>query len=269
MRTLLGIFGLSIFMLSGCTREIGTVVLPEPAAGGSFAVTWSASAGGSIDLGQIRNTARFPLVVSNTGDREITGITITNSNPQFLADSSIDTLRPGDAFGSARIITLVAVHGTNPSGVGLAQTMAQGVNFDTLQLAGLTRDANGERHVVMMSTALRVTALLADIRLFDDTAEIDLTRPTGIETGFGVGINEILVYTVTHLMAKVVNSGNVPIYLTEYQGVNVLPERVILPNGVDSLSHLSTAVLDTRGTITIGNRLHISDDGRCYFQLSP
>jgi len=269
MKRLSWLFFLLDLFVGGCTKELGTSILPVPVVGGKIAVTWSTESGDKIDFGQISNTARFPLIISNNGDRRITDILLTNSNPQFVSDQSIDTLLPGNTLASVRIISLVVVHGTNASGIGLAQTLNPGMNFDTLVLSGTTEDAAGRKIAVRSEFLLQVTALLADIRLFDDTAEVDLTHPTSVETGFGVGINEILGYSVVHPMARVVNSGNVPIYLTEYQGATVLPERAIQPNGVDSVGNFSNVAIDTRGVVTIGDRLHISGDGKCYFFLSP
>jgi len=262
-------FLIPVLFLGGCMKEIGTSVLSEAVVGGKIAVTWSTESGDEIDFGQINNTARFPLIVSNNGDRSVVDIHLTNSNPQFVSDQSIDTLLPGNTLASVRIISLVVVHGTSASGIGLAQTLNPGLNMDTLILTGTTEDAVGRKTAVQSEFLLQVTALLADIRLFDDTTEVDLTHPTGVETGFGIGINEILGYEVVHPMARVVNSGNVPIYLTEYQGATVLPERTIQPNGVDSVGHFSNVAIDTRGVVTIGNRLRISSDGKCYFFLSP
>ncbi len=256
-----------IFMF-GCRMEQETVFVPAGGVGGKFALLPGANLNGVVDLGTIQNTTVFPLLLSNTGNEPITHISIANSNPMFkMASVMSEVLRPRSDSLSTEIVSLVIIHGTNPSGIGLAATLNPGLNYDTLRIDGTTIDADNHVQNVHFETRLQVNALLADIRLFDGTREVDLTRPDYVVTGSGITTEEIFGYTITQPHATIVNSGNSTLDIIEYSGLTKVNERIIQPSDIDTVQRGSTVVIDTRGTVTIGARLHIASDGKCYIGL--
>jgi hypothetical protein len=142
-----------------------------------------------------------------------------------------------------------------------------GSNEDTLLIEGVTPDGKGKEKRVALRKVLKVFALIADLRLFDGPDEIDLTKPSGGETGTGITTEEIFGYALTQSQGTVLNTGNVPLDLTAYSGLSVFRRRLLQPNELDTIPRLSTVVIDTKGTVTVGERLHIASDGRCYFIL--
>jgi hypothetical protein len=258
-----------VAVCSGGCREESTLVLPvHETIGGQFAMLSSDISGTTIDLGTVRNTSSFSFIISNAGNRPITGIALKNSNPMFeITSAPFDSLASGTAVQVSRIITITVIHGTNSSGIGLAPLLSMGSNYDTLLIDGSTEGVNGASTPIEVRKVVKVFALLADVRLFDGTEEVDLTKPTGGETGSGITTEEIFGYTLTQQRGVLLNSGNVPLDVTEYFGLTVVGQRLLQPNESDTLQHFSLVALDTKGTVTIGDKLHIASDGKCYFLL--
>jgi len=270
MKYLLSLFVCLMLYGSGCIQqEQDAIILPSTdEIGGQFAILLRTDSDGVLDLGSIQNTASFPFLLSNEGNRAIWDITLENSDPRFVITYlPVDTLSPGADLRSSRIIVVAATHGTNASGIGIAPTMNPGANYDTIVFRGMTLDGNNREKEIQFQRVLKVNALVADIRLFDDTTEIDLTSPTVSSTGTGITTEEILGYSLSQPEARVLNSGNVPLDITVYLGLTRIQEHIIQPNESDTVRIGTYVVIDTKGTVTISGRLHIASDGKCYFSL--
>lgn len=269
MKFIIYFFTIVIVLYAGCKQQDTLMVPSQEKIGGEFSTTFSDSSNDTVDLGAIQNTSSFSLAIANSGNRPITGITVQNSNPMFgITSPSFDTLDAGSTLQSARIMSITVTHGTNPSGIGLAPTLPMGNNYDTLLISGRTINSHGKSDTLELKKILKVYALLADIRLFDDTTEVDLTKRTMEETGSGITTEEVWGYPLTHPKGTIFNSGNVPLDITEYQfGFSILYERLLQPNEIDTVHDFNTIVINTKGTVTIDSRLHIASDGKCYFFL--
>jgi len=261
------IFFVLTLLLPGCQSETPFVV-KERDVGGKFSLQWSGVAGGVIDFGPIRNTTSFTLLVSNAGNRPITNITVSHTNPAFIIRPTlIDSLAPGGSLASSRNVGVTAIHGTQASLIGAAPLMSPGPNYDTLIIAGTTVDAQNLSKGVQLLMVVMVEALIGDVRLFDSTAEIDLSTPSAISTGSGLTREEVWIYPVTHPQCTVRNSGNVALTLTSYFGLTKLHERTLQPNQSDTVRNPSTLKIDTHGTVTNPSRLHIGSDGFAFIGI--
>ena len=135
-------------------------------------------------------------------------------------------------------------------------------NIPALICSSYIRHTSIEKHIQSVCAACRHPVV-------DGTTEIDLTNPAGTETGSGITTEELFGYTMVNNFGKLINSGNVPLDVYEYSGLGLPTVRTIQPTDSEIVQNTATYAIDTKGTVTIGNRLHIASDGRCYFFFIP
>jgi hypothetical protein len=222
----------------------------------------------SFDLGELRASRSYYFILSNTGDTDITDITLTSSSPAFSVEpSSIDALPPGGG-AIIPIIRISAVHGVAVDGVGLAPLLPPGQTTATISVRGTTT-VDGPPDV-QLDVTLRVDAKVMDVELRSGTQIIDLTQPSGsISTNLGgLGFARAYFYTPAN-GAQLTNTGNIDIDVTYYNGRVVSGHATASPNQTVPVvfADATTFVALASAAVTDNKRLQLGNDGVAYFAL--
>ncbi|MEX0680385.1 MAG: hypothetical protein WD097_03315 [Balneolales bacterium] len=241
-----------------------------------------------FDLGDIGNTTEFYFVLTNSGETDIEDITLSSNHPGFqIYPASIPVLKPVADVGLYQVIRLTAVHGTAPNGVGPpAPVMEPGTVSTEVKVKGETTDAKGDTLEIELETKLSVHAQLADIRVFHEEGEVDLSSPSGSVMGSRVYSEGVLrKYTIPRDSGPITveNTGNVKVefsaFAYRYPDFNKLPSFELNPGETGTVdwpfgsfvgaSNSLSLVMGTGNIITEQERLPFQDDGKVYVVLSP
>lgn len=224
------------------------------------------------DLGEIQNTKQFAFELSNIGGSNVFDASISSSNTSFVLDTEfIQILRPRAENSFIQPVVVTALHGTAPSGIGLADLMPPGENETTLRITGRTTNVYGDTLRLSERAVLRVNALLVDIEVSDVTGIIPLGSPTGSTSGVGDFVSRIRWYQTAPGPIHVRNTGNtdLPIRIyTRTEGVEYDEVDVFVSVGneieIDRSTERIILRIDSQNTVSDFNRLPIESNGMIY-----
>ncbi len=222
------------------------------------------------DLGEIQNTTTFFFLLTNTGHRNITDISLLSSNPKIkITPALIDTLPPADRSEFTPLIQITAIHGTPQSNIGYTDLMTPGINIDTLTISGKTKNNDDTERDEILKPSFQLFALVADITVTDGNMKIDLGNKSGTITPTDLPFGNFWVYSVTQPYFSIMNSGNVDIQMNAYStNGDSIRSRILHPAETDSLPKYSFVIIDTFGTITDRRVLYLDEDGKLYFYFA-
>ena len=232
----------------------------------------------SFDFGDLKASKEFYFLLTNGGDEPIYDIHLSTNNPSFnVTPSNISSLAGGillnneENAGLIPMINIGIIHGTQLNGVGYTHLMPMGLNTSILTITGKTIK-NGDTIMISNKFNLSVNAKIMDIKLYENSTEIDLTKPQGsVFPGLG-GLGFLRLYSIYDTsVISIKNIGNVSIEL-HYGGSSNSQSNMITLAQSDSVSlplnsYFTHFEFDSNGTITDNSRVQLGDDGKGYLVI--
>lgn len=237
-----------------------------------------------FNLDTLKSSRSFYFLLSNTGQNDITEITITSDNAAFTpVPSKVKVLagsKNNSASGFSQLISLDIEHGLRINGIGYANLLKQGNNVCRLTIKGFT--SNGTSVVtVSLETNIKIFAKVMDIELWAGNSKYDLFKPSYQALVLGPPFNNTLMnaYKYDGLKPIIIkNIGNTKIDVTSYENgtVNTVIESfTIYPNGSKELimpndqnkSKQAFIQLDAMGTVVDRNKISQGASGCAYFSM--
>ena len=236
-----------------------------------------------IFLDTIKSSTSFYFMIKYFGPSDITDLTMTTDNENFLVSPSSIPLIPG-TFGDEllnQVYSIDVLHGTRINGIGSAEFLNQGDNICNLSIKG--KISNGRSSTtVIMNIKIKVYAEFMSISLFQGRFEYDLNTRDVLLSGFDtydIDAMKMFYYFTINPPVTIQNTGNVNIKMTLMSfdtGNPITHTAMIQPN--DTLNLLlplresdsrdgGMIRLDSEGTVFDINKLSLGRDGAAYFAL--
>ncbi|WP_299457326.1 hypothetical protein [uncultured Microscilla sp.] len=231
----------------------------------------------NFDLGNLKASKSFYFILSNTGDRAITDVTIESNNPQFeIFPKTIDKLAGASENGIVPLLELGVIHGNRLNGVGFQSLLPMGDNTVEVTIKGKTQGENGEE-AVELKAQVKLFAQVMDVEFYKNGEKIDLSTFTRVSGPFAheSGLSSLRLYVANKTDAiSVKNVGNVNIQLKYEDSPNTTvinkPLATEQELTLDNFSDLLIFALDGGGAMTPYSTLQLGNDGKAYmaFQLN-
>lgn len=234
-------------------------------------------------LDTIKSSKSFYFIISNYGQSDITDVTMTTDNKNFIVSPESIPLIPGtnENLLFTQVFSIDVLHGTMINGIGSAEFLNKGENFCNLTIKGKTLSGRSVT-TVSLEAKIIVYAELMSISLFQRRFDYDLNTPDSrLHGGGSYSIDEMNIfhYFTINPPVTIRNTGNVNIEMTLASfdtGHPIIQTAIIQPD--DTLNLLlpfresETLVggrirLDSEGTTFDINKLSIGRDGAAYFAL--
>lgn len=100
-----------------------------------------------FEMGLLKGSMSYPFALINNSDGQLTGITITSSNPKFITvPQAIASLGvPNTDIGSSTLVQVVARHGVSESGTGVQiPVITEEDDTTTITISGIYKDTTFE-----------------------------------------------------------------------------------------------------------------------------
>ena len=267
----LPLFLLFVFLAAGCDGLNGEGKALQPGALSLARISSESGTDNTFELGELKNTKPYNFFLTNKGETDIFGVTIESSNTGFVVEPAlIPILHASTDLGLEQALQVMAIHGTDPSGLGPAELLPMGVNETQLRIRGQTTDASRDTIHVDLRATLQVNAQLADIEIYDSNGLVQLDAPAGTVLG-AIAPWPITRYTVADGNVRLLNTGNVDVQVRIYRrtGTNEYEEIDVSlapseENTVERARELVVVRVDANRTITDAARLPIQQDGLIY-----
>lgn len=166
-----------------------------------------------FDFGDIKSSRSFGFILTNSGDSEITSVSITTTNPAFeMTPETISRIDPFEDTSALVELNLDIIHGKVLNGIGFTDLLSQGQNIATFNVTGYTVSGN-ETVTINLTRTVEVNALVADIEIYDGDTPIDLgavSVPVG-QNAFG----KRFWISTTSKNITIKNKSNFDIHLTQ------------------------------------------------------
>lgn len=236
-----------------------------------------------IFLDTIKSSRSFNFTISNSGQYDITDVTITADNENFIVShTSIPLIQGTDSEKVLnQVISIDVLHGTMIHGYGFNDFLDKGDNFCNLSIQG--KSFNGDSIIaISLYAKIKVYAKIMSITVYQGRFIYDLSIPDRHLSGgdpFSIEEMDIFQYFTINPPVTIKNTGNVGIELTMASfdiDRSIIQTAVIPPN--DTLNLLLTLGdadstyggkirLDSEGTVFDFNKLNMGRDGAAYFSM--
>jgi hypothetical protein len=236
-----------------------------------------------IHLDTIKSSTSFYFMIKYVGSSDITGLTMTTDNDNFLVSPSSIPLIPGTSSDGLlnQVYSIDVLHGTRINGIGSAEFLDKGDNICNLRVKGEISKGRSNT-TVAMNINITVYAEIMSISLIQGKFEYDLNTRDVLLSGFGtydIDAMKMFYYFTINPPVTIQNTGNVNINMTLMSfdtGNPITHTAMIQPN--DSLNLLlplggsdgregGMIRLDSEGTVFDINKLCLGRDGAAYFAL--
>lgn len=268
--SIMALVPLSALLLAACLSGEGQNALGpngEPGQPGTIRLvhmdglskrTATAATGHVFTLDTAKSSFSTYFILQNTGDEDVTDVSLTTNNPGFtFSPSHISVISPTASASLIQIIKLDVVHGPLLNGIGPGTFLSMGDIEVDASIGGQTVDSTGDTLSVDENATFMVFAQLAKIGVTYKGSPIDLHA-----TQRGIMFNDISregmpVYFIrdsTDNMLTVHNTGNVTLGLRYWNRASSGPPPLVedreFPPG-DSVSFDYPAVfeLDPGGVV--------------------
>ena len=171
-----------------------------------------------IFLDTIKSSKSFYFTISNSGQYEITDVTITTDNENFIVSHSSIPLISGTNSEKVlnQVISIDVLHGAMKHGYGFNEFLNKGDNFCNLSIQG--KSFNGDSiTTISLHAKIKVYAKIMSISVFQGRFVYDLNIPDrGLIGGgpFSIEEMDIFHYFTINPPVTIKNTGNVSIEMT-------------------------------------------------------
>lgn len=239
--------------------------------------------GSEYFLDTIKSSRTFYFIIGNNGQSEITDVTVTTDNENFIVAPTHIPLIPGANRDMLlnQVFSLDVLHGTRINGIGSAKFLNKGDNICNLSIKGKASYGRSSTSV-SLNVRIKIYAELMSISLFQGRFEYDLNTRDVLMSGFGtypIDEMKMFYYFTINPPVTIKNTGNVDIKMTLMSfdtGNPITQTAMIQPN--DTLNLLlpireseyrdgGMIRLDSKGTVFDINKLNLGKDGAAYFAL--
>jgi hypothetical protein len=243
----------------------------------------SATNQASFNLDTVKSSKSFYFILSNSGEKDISNISITTDNENFSIAPSTVSLLPGknnsENPGLSQVISLDIIHGIRLDGVGYGKLLPKGKNYSLITISGTTNNGNVDT-IISLTVKVEVFAKVMDISLSGKKGEIDLSRADGTVSIQHHGFYSMFFYSFYDSTVNIENTGNTeimmnllhqtdsPPFYDTIQSVRLYPDDIFtieLP--IVNISPLYFFTLDSQGTICDPQRICLGNDGIGYVGL--
>jgi hypothetical protein len=236
-----------------------------------------------IFLDTLKSSKSFYFKITNSGQYDITDVTMTTDNENFIVSPTSIPLIPG-TFGDEllnQVFSIDVLHGTKINGFGSREFLKEGDNFCNLSIKGKTFDGESTT-TISLNAKIKVYAKIMSISIFQGRFEYDLNTPDHFLFGGGpysIDEMDIFHYYTINPPVTIRNTGNVNLEMTLasfetdhpiIQTAMIRPNdtmNLILPFGESDYIVGGMIRLDSEGTIFDINKLSMGRDGAAYFAL--
>jgi hypothetical protein len=235
-------------------------------------------------LDTLKASKTFYFILSNSGNNDITDITLSTDHQSFIVSPSSIPLIPGSSGNEIayRAFSVDVLRGTMMNGIGSAEFLPMGENTCHLSIQGTTGNGASEDSVKFEARVV-VFAEFMSVSIVQGGYEYDLNNPDiglyGAEPFPIDRMNIFLYYTIDPPVA-VRNTGNVAIEMSmaSFDTGDPIIQTALLQPG-DTINFLlplresdsligGKIRLGSNGTVFDINQLSIGRDGAAYFALA-
>jgi hypothetical protein len=195
------------------------------------------------------------FILQNTGDTNVTDITLSTNHPNFtFSPSKIPVLAPSAGASLIQVIKLIVTHGPRIDAAGYGTFLPAGNVEATVTLQGKTLDTNGNIVNVTTSAKMKVFAKKADIEVSSGGVVRNLkTALRGTMNG------DVTGYMAQFYVYQELGNGTNPVIVKNSGNVS-LPVRVWN-------HYVSPPTVERSRTLAAGDTLRL--DHASYLELDP
>lgn len=277
-----GKFELKLISINETTKEY-TILKPTQIGSNLNSIAYDSA---EYSLDTIKSSRSFYFLISNSGQSDITDITMTTDNSNFIVSPSIIPLIPGtnskNSITLNQVFSIDVLHGTMINGIGSMSFLNMGNNYCNLNIQGETFNGNSIVTVKLIAK-IKIYAEVMAISLYQGRYEYDLNNHDSWLFGGGTfNIKEMCMFHYFTINPPVTlkNIGNVNIDLTLISSDENYP--IIQTATIHPLDTLNLNLpfkesetrmvgglirLDSKGTIFDVNKLSKGRDGAAYFAM--